>query len=220
MSVKGLIMVRSGSTRVENKNIRPFAGTTLLEIKIKQLLKIKELDGVVVNSNDDKMLLMAEKLGAEAVKREGYYASNTVSINEVYQNIAENCNSEYIVHCNATNPLIKDETISKIINTYFDCKGKYKSVNSATMVKEFMWLGGKPINYDVAKMPRSQDLPDVMALNFAANMISRKDMIECRNVISKMPLLLPIDDIESIDIDYEIDFMMAEFFYKKYNSIS
>ena len=35
--VKALIAARSGSVRVQNKNIRPFAGSTLLEVKIQQL---------------------------------------------------------------------------------------------------------------------------------------------------------------------------------------
>ena len=37
MTLKAIIPVRSGSTRVKNKNIRPFAGDSLLAIKIKQL---------------------------------------------------------------------------------------------------------------------------------------------------------------------------------------
>ncbi|MBQ8693486.1 MAG: hypothetical protein IJ520_10120, partial [Synergistaceae bacterium] len=37
MSIKALVAVRSGSTRVKNKNIRPFAGSNLLEIKLRQL---------------------------------------------------------------------------------------------------------------------------------------------------------------------------------------
>lgn len=215
MSVKGMIMVRSGSTRVQNKNIRPFAGTTLLEIKIEQLKRIKELDGVVVNSNDDEMLRIARAHGVEVIKRDPYYASNTVSVNEVYKNLAENCDADYILHCTVTNPLLEDETVSKVIRTFFENEDKYDSVNTATLIKDFLWQDGKPINYDVAKMPRSQDLPDIMALNFAANMISRKNMIECMNIISKRPYLMSIDDVEAIDIDYEIDFQTAEFFYKK-----
>ena len=37
MIIKALVAVRSGSMRVVNKNIRPFAGSTLLEVKLNQL---------------------------------------------------------------------------------------------------------------------------------------------------------------------------------------
>ena len=48
MKIKALVAVRSGSVRVENKNIRPFAGSNLLEIKLAQLKRISNLDGIVV----------------------------------------------------------------------------------------------------------------------------------------------------------------------------
>ena len=66
--IKGLVAVRSGSTRVSNKNIRPFAGSNLLKLKLEQLLRIPELDGIVVNSNDDEMLSIAKKMGVEKKK--------------------------------------------------------------------------------------------------------------------------------------------------------
>ena len=56
MKIKALVAVRSGSQRVVNKNIRPFAGSSLLEIKLNQLKRIPNIDGIVVNTNDDKML--------------------------------------------------------------------------------------------------------------------------------------------------------------------
>ena len=34
MDITAVIPVRAGSTRVKNKNIKPFAGSSLLEIKI------------------------------------------------------------------------------------------------------------------------------------------------------------------------------------------
>ena len=64
--VKALIAVRSGSERVKNKNIRPFAGSSLLEIKIKQLSRVACIDGIVVNSNDPEMLAVARALNCEA----------------------------------------------------------------------------------------------------------------------------------------------------------
>ena len=59
--IKALIPVRAGSQRVKNKNIRPFAGSSLLEIKIKQMMRIKELDGVIVNSDNFLISLLEER---------------------------------------------------------------------------------------------------------------------------------------------------------------
>lgn len=212
--IKALIPVRSGSKRVENKNIRPFADSNLLEIKIKQLQRIKNLDGIVVNSNDDKMLDVARSLGTEAVKRDEYYAQDNVT-NEMYQNIAQNCNSDIIMYTNVTSPLIEDKTIEDIIHCYFEKCNEYDSVNTANYVKEFLWLDGKPINYELEKTPKSQDLPNIMALNFAINIIEREKLIEYSHYVGKKPYLFVTDKIQAIDIDDMIDFEFAEFMYKK-----
>lgn len=54
--ITAVIPIRSGSQRVENKNLRQFAGTTLMENKIEMLLKVPELDSIVVNTNSEEAI--------------------------------------------------------------------------------------------------------------------------------------------------------------------
>ena len=98
--VSALIAVRSGSVRVKNKNIRTFNDSTLLELKIKQLQSVKEIDDVVVNSNSEDMLNLAKELGAKTVKRDDYYASNTISMSSVFEDMAKNMDCENILYAN------------------------------------------------------------------------------------------------------------------------
>ena len=216
MKVKALVAVRSGSVRVKNKNIRPFAGSSLLEIKLEQLKRIKELDGIIVKSNDEAMLKIAGQMGCEAVKRDPYFASNHVSMSEVYQNMAECADTDIIAYINVTNPLIKDETISRAIRMYLENADQYDSLNSAHLIKEFLFENNKPINYELGNQPRSQDLPDIAALNFAVNVLARETMIHSRNVVGSRPSLFLIDEVEATDIDNEIDFEFAEYIYKNH----
>lgn len=216
MLIKALIPVRAGSQRVKNKNIRPFADSNLLEIKIKQMLRIKELDGVIVNSDSDEMLEIAKSLGAEIFKRDAYFASSEVSANELYRNIAETTDSDLILYTHVTNPLLKDETIISIIDKYRRLSNNYDSITTVSPVKEFLWQNGKPINYDVDNKPRSQDLPEIFALNHAINLVPRKLMYERKDLMGYKPYFYILDDIEATDIDNELDFEFAEFMYKKY----
>ena len=215
MKIKALVAVRSGSQRVVNKNIRPFAGSSLLEIKLQQLKRIPNLDGVVVNSNDEEMLKIARGLGCETVKREEYYASNQVSMSDVYRNMAENFDGDVVAYINVTNPLLRDETITNAIEEYKKLEEKHDSLNSAHLIKEFLFKDNLPINYDLRNQPRSQDLPDIAALNFAVSIISRENMIECKNVVGYRPNIYLIDEVEATDIDNQIDFDFAEFMYKR-----
>lgn len=216
MIIKALIPVRAGSQRVKNKNIRSFAGSSLLEIKIKQMQKIKELDSVIINSDSDEMLDIAKSLGAETVKRDSYFASSTVPINEVYKHIAETTKADIIVYTNATNPLLKTESIKTAIHNFLNKPAKNDTLNSAHLIKEFLWKDGKPLNYSLDLMPKSQNLPDIYALNFAINIFERQYAIKNSSIVGRHPILFKLDEVESIDIDNEIDFEFAEFMYKKY----
>lgn len=217
MQIKALVAARSGSVRVVNKNMKPFAGSTLLGLKLEQLKRIPNLDGIILNSNDDEMIDLARSMGCETVKRDPYYASNSVSMSEVYKNMAEQCECDVIAYINCTNPLIKDQTIVEAIEVYKQLirQGQYDSLNSAHLIKEFLFRDNLPINYDLQHQPRSQDLPDIAALNFAISIISRERMIENKNVVGNRPYIYIINEVEATDIDNPIDFEFAEYIYRK-----
>lgn len=82
-------------------------------------------------------------------------------------------------------------------------------------MKEFLWLDGKALNYDPLNAPNSQDLPDIVALNFGATVTSREDLIRNRNIIGKHPTFVATTDIEATDIDTPLDFYLAEQMYIK-----
>jgi len=214
-TIKALIHVRAGSERVKNKNIRPFAGSSLLEIKIRQMQRIRGVDSVVVNSDSNEMLTIAKECGSETVKRDPYFSSSSVPMNEVHRNMAENFDGNIVICTPCTTPLVKDETIEKALEIYLSSLELYDSLNTAHSLKEFMFLDNKPYNWDISKTPRSQDLPNILGLNFAVNIISKELWYERGHVIGKNPNISEISDIESIDIDNEIDFEIAEFLFTR-----
>ena len=210
-----VIAARSGSLRVENKNIRNFNGSSILELKIKQLKKISKIDEVIVNSNCDEILSIAKNAGALCVKRDDYYASNSANMSDVFQNIAENTNSEYIMYANATNPLVETSSYDEAIDLFFNNLDANDSLTSCHNIKEFLYLDGKPLNYDPLNQPRSQDLPNIVALNFAISILSRENMIKYKNILGKNPYFYKLNEIEAVDIDTNLDFFISQELYKK-----
>ena len=89
------------------------------------------------------------------------------------------------------------------------------SINSVTAEKKFLWKNGNPINYDINITPKSQDLPDIVSLNFAITVIHKHVMIKRKNVVGYKPTFFELDKVESIDIDEMIDFKIAELMYKE-----
>ena len=61
VKITAVIPIRSGSQRVKDKNLRPFANTTLMENKINSLLQVPELDSIIVNTNSEKAIKIVKK---------------------------------------------------------------------------------------------------------------------------------------------------------------
>ncbi|MFD5827587.1 cytidylyltransferase domain-containing protein [Lentzea sp. NPDC060358] len=215
MKIKAMVAVRAGSVRVPAKNTRPFSGTTLLESKLVQLKRLRVLDSVIVNSDDPLALSIAAELDCETVTRDPYYATSTVSMSDVYAHMATQCDADVIVYANCTSPLIRDATIERLIAEFVRRDNRFDSLNTGSLIKEFLFRDNRPINYNLAAQPRSQDLPDIIALNFAINVLTRETMIKCRNVVGRTPRLRIIDDVESVDIDTPLDFWIAERLYEE-----
>ena len=223
MKITAVIPVRKGSQRVKDKNLRPFAGTTLLDNKIQMLLKVPEIDEVVVNTNSEAAIELVELdyegTKVKAQRREEYYASSKCSGSEFFKHLGEVTDTDLFIYAPCTSPFVKPETVSQCIKTFlknqkendFDC------VSTVSSIKEFLWLDGKAINYDPQNAPNSQNLPDVMALNFGTTVISRDNLIKYHNIIGKKPDFVITSDIEAIDIDTPLDFYIAEQMYIKLN---
>ena len=81
----------------------------------------------------------------------------------------------------------------------------FDSVTSVTEVKNHLWLNGKPLNYDLDNVPNSQDLPDVVKLNYGISIIDREIMRTKNRIVGNNPGFYKLDEIESIDVDTPLD---------------
>ena len=71
------------------------------------------------------------------------------------------------------------------------------------------------MNYDLAHAPNSQNLPDVVALNFGVTVVRKEDLIKNSNIIGRNPQFVVTTEIEAIDVDTPLDFYIAEQLYTK-----
>ena len=213
--IVALIGVRGGSKRVPNKNSRPFCKSDLLTIKIETLKQVSGIQRIVVNSDCPDLLAIAARAGAETVVRDPAYATDSVFTSDYYRDMAENCQAEAVLSATVTTPLVEVESYERGIAEFQSLdRSKHDSVTSCFPMKEFLYLDSKPLNYDPAKQVRSQDLPDIIALNYGYSIIDRAKMIEYKNIVGKRPMFMPLNKIESVDIDTHEDFFIAEQLYQ------
>lgn len=215
-TITAIVPVRKGSQRVKNKNIRDFAGSNLLSIKLKTLKQVKLIDRIVVSTDCEQCIQIANKFNVEVHKRDEYYASSNATNSEFFENLALNIQGDYLLYTPVTAPLIKLDTYYDFINRFIISSKSHDSMVTATYLKHHMWLDNKPLNYDPTNSPNTQNLPDILKLTYGLNIISRESMISNKNVIGLSNLFYILDEVEGIDIDTVLDFEIAEFLYKKY----
>lgn len=213
-NIIAMVPVRAGSKRVPNKNIRKFADTNLLELKLKILKKVNEISQIIVSTDCDNAAEIAYKQNIKVQWRNKYYAGSDVTNDKHWLHIAKTTPGDIVFLAQVTSPLLRVSSIQNALNTFLNSISN-DSLNSVSVEKKFLWKDMKPINYDINLTPKSQDLPNIVSLNFAITIIQRQVMIKRKNVIGYSPSFFELDKIEALDIDDLIDFKVAELMYQK-----
>jgi CMP-N-acetylneuraminic acid synthetase len=214
MKLIAMVPVRKGSQRVKSKNTKDFGGTTLLDLKLEVLKTLHNLDGIYVSTDCEICMEIADKQGIPVMKRDPYYTSSDVSNDLFWKHLAEQTPGDAMMMSNVTSPLLKASTLQNAINK-FKTDTSIDSIMSVSSEKKFLWQDGKSINYDSNHTPRSQTLPNIVSLNFAVSINRTENIINTRSLIGQRPYFPILDKIESIDIDDEEDFVIAELLYNK-----
>ncbi len=205
-----VVAVRAGSQRIKNKNLQLLGDKTLLEMKLdilEDVLSFGLLEKIIVNSDCDEMLKIASEMGHHIHKREEYYASSECTNSEFHRHIGEVTKSDDIFLAPVCSPFVSVDTHINAIE-YYNSE-KFDSLTSVTEVKNHLWMGGHPLNYELDNVPNSQDLPDVVKLNYGVTIAKREVMKDLGRVVGDNPGFLKINEKESIDIDTPFDLAVA-----------
>ena len=213
-NIIAMVPVRSGSTRVPNKNTRKFANTSLLELKLKVLKNVSEINQIIVSTDCDIAAEIAHKQSIKVQWRSKYFAGSEVTNDQHWLHIAETTPGDIVFLAQVTSPLLRVSSIQKALNTFLN-SGSNDSLNSVSVEKKFLWKDMNPINYDINVTPKSQDLPNIVSLNFAITIIHKQAMIKRKNVIGYRPSFFELDKVEALDIDDLVDFKVAELMYQE-----
>ena len=212
--VTAVVAVRKGSQRIPNKNIKPFGNSNLLEMKLNILKEVSNIDEIIVNSDCDNMLEIGKQYGCLIHKREDYYASSTVNNSAFHEHIANVTDTDFIFLAPTCSPFVTAESHDSAIEQFLH--SNYDSLTSIDIIKNHLWLDGKPLNYSLNNIPNSQDLPDVKRLNYGISIITKESMLKNKSLIGDTPDFYELDHFESIDVDTPFDFFIAEQIYKNY----
>ncbi len=215
MKLTALLPLKGHSERIPEKNTCSFAGEPLFYKILKSLLNSEYVSEIIVDTDSHRIEEEAMKFSRERIKiieRPIELRGDFVSMNKIIEYDLKHTEGEHFLQTHSTNPLLTTRTIDAAVNKYFQIiKAGYDSLFSVTSKQvRFYDKNGVPINHNPDKLIRTQDLPPVFEENSCIYLFSHKSFNKKMRRIGGNPFLFEIDKYEAIDIDEEIDFLLAE----------
>lgn len=216
---------RKGSERVINKNTRTFAGIEggILKVKLNQLLAVDRISTIIVSTNDEATIKIAESFNnprIKVVERPEHLCLSSTVIQEFINYIPTIVDAEHIYWVHTTAPFADVNVLNNALDVYEEkviLKKEYDSLLSVSKIQQFLWSekDNKCINHDRTKVlwPRTQDLEPLYEINHAFYINSKENYLNIHDRIGIKPFLFELDKIHSLDIDWGDDFALAEIVY-------
>lgn len=207
MKKVAFVPIRLNSQRVVGKNLRELGGHPLLTYVLRSLAMAKSIDEVYVYcSNPTIQKYLPE--GVKFLQRDERLDSNETLGAEIYDAFISEVDADIYILAHTTSPFIRtatiEEAVAKVEHEIYD------SAFSAKREQSFAWYEGKPLNYALSHIPRTQDLEAVYIETSAFFIFRREVWREQHRRIGDRPYMAVTDRIESIDIDNPDDFLLAE----------
>ncbi len=223
MKIIGMIPARLGSKRIKNKNIRLLNGKPLVEYIIKAAKESKLLDEIYLNSESNILEEIALNNNIKFFKREEFYSSDESTNDDFALDFLNKVDCNILIQLLPTSPFISGKTIDKFINKMVD--ENFKTLISVYDVKIESLYKNKGINFDpLKKTPPSQLLEPIKA--YACGIMGWEKDSYIKNIQKYKAAYhggdskkgyFNISGIETVDIDNEEDFNLAELIAKTIN---
>jgi len=211
--ITAVIPIRGGSKRCKNKSIREFGDTTLLELRVNILKKVKGISKIQVNSDCDIILQKAKELGVETFKRDHIYATDEADGKMVYECLSNACPTGIMLIAFTPTPFIDENDYQKCIDLFNE--EMCDSVISVQHKKDYMFHDKKPVNFNPLKTCKSQDLPKYYNMTFGVTIVRTDFVKKNHSIWTENPFFYEVDELKALDIDTNMDFLICEEIYKK-----
>jgi CMP-N-acetylneuraminic acid synthetase len=228
--ILGLTLARGGSKSVIKKNIKPIAGIPLIGYTISEALKSNLLSRYIVSTDDKEIQKVAIQCGADApFLRPSIYSTDEASSVSAMQHAVkwvekqDGIKYDYVIELMCTNPMKTvediDSSIEKLIKTQADSVIAIHQLEDHHPARIKKIVEDKIIDFCVPEIPESrrQDLKPKAYIRSGSIYALKRDylMQEGKRYGSdnSRPYILPPE--RAVNIDTELDFMVAELMIKK-----
>ena len=218
MNILAIIPARGGSKGIPLKNIKKLNGKPLIYHAIHSCQASKNINRIIVSTDDRKISKYAASLGAEIIHRPKKISGNSSEVESAMMHTLKKLEKQkyfpdIVTLIQPTSPLRTFSDIDKAFTIFYH--GHYDSVLSGHISKYFLWKKKNskiiPFNYSPNKRPTRQEMKSDLIIENGAIYITKYSKIKkskCR-VSGKIGVYLMPEEL-SIDINNFVDFTTSE----------
>lgn len=218
-----LISARLNSHRIPQKMVAPFAGTTLLDISLKTVLKSEIIpkENVILAAYEEGLISIGNKYDVNIFQRSEESSHSEGKDLTVLYDWHDKINFKYVVMINPCLPFLKTETIEQFFIKYLE--SDYDGMFGVVSKKNYFWDSTGEMITEWTDGLAVMNTKFVDYTYEAANCLyaSKLELIKkgCwmgyAPYTKNNPAIFPIAEEECFDIDYPWQFSMAEAYYKE-----
>ena len=216
-----LLPMKAHSERVKGKNFREFIDKPLFEWTLGNLLDVEAVDQVVINTDAEDILEHKYEIlkHPKVLTRERREAirGDFVSMNKVIADDLEATNADFYLMTHTTNPLISSATFAAAVEKYLEINQgtEYDSLFSVNRFQSRFYDSQlKAVNHDPNVLLRTQDLPPLYEENSCFYLFNHESFRKTDSRIGATPFLFDTPRLESVDIDDQETWDLAESIYQ------
>ena len=220
-----LLPMKANSERVKGKNFRSFNGKPLFRWMLDTLLSIDDIDEVIINTDARHVLADNGLVDGPRVRirdRRPEICGDFVSMNLVIADDIANVPADIYLMTHTTNPLLSAASIRGSLAMYRRglAEGTGGSVFTVNKIQaRFYRADSSAINHDPKVLLRTQDLEPWFEENSNLYVFSAASFASTQARIGQHPLMYEMGRSESVDIDDQESWYIAEAMSKYLQSI-
>jgi CMP-N-acetylneuraminic acid synthetase len=212
--VHAILPIKAHSERVPGKNFKLLGGKPLYTWIIEALLEIPTISGITIDtdSNDAGLWKLGRNSKINIKQRREELIGDFVSMNEIIWDFVKSSDEDSFLMTHVTNPFLSKYTIETAIKEFYSKKNQgYDSLFSVSPIQGRLFNSiAEPINHNPRILMRTQDLEPIYLENSCLYIFDKESFAVKQARIGVKPILFTTPLIDSIDIDTQEEWNLAE----------
>jgi len=218
-----LIPARKNSKRLPNKNMKQLCGHPLIHYQIETALKVKNIDDIYVNTDDENIITYCQEKYKDKIKiyqRKEELATDHTTMLEVVLDFVDNIDCDYLILLQPTSPLLDSKYIEEGLDRlnldkdlepeyhpdYVRVKHYQDTCISVSEERGFYWDREENRN----ERERTQDMKPQIKENGSFYILRASEVKKNKQFFNFPVGFIYMPKKESFEIDTEEDFEIVE----------